>query len=79
MPADWQATVSSAGAELQKPFLFGTREVSQLLCNTPWHLCFMQSVAGAISISKSFDSAFQNKQYLLGGDGKEAGQDSEGP
>lgn len=77
MPADWQATVSTAGEELQKPFLFSTPVVSQPLCDTLWHLCFMQSVTDAISISS--DSALQKKQCLLGGDGKEAGQDSEGP
>lgn len=79
MPADWQATVSAAGSELQKPLLFSTPEVSQSLCDTSWHLCFMQSVADAINISKCFDSALQKKPCLLGEDRKEAGQDSEGP
>lgn len=56
-PADWQATVSTARAELQKPFLFSTPEVSQPLRDAPWHLCFMQRVANAINASRSFDSA----------------------
>lgn len=78
MPADWQATVSTARAKLQKPFLFSTPEVSQPLHDAPWHFCFMQSVADAINVTESFDSALQKKQCLLGEDGKEAGQDSEG-